>query len=53
MFPTVWKYHHFSILREINSTHLEALTFDFHGFLHFMEAEMHQMKILQSLELQK
>ena len=55
--PTVWKFHEFSItqiLREINIgdstsaksailTHLEALNFEFYGFLHFLKAGMYQM----------
>ena len=54
---TLWKFQYFSItqiLREINSensssaksailSHLEALNFDFHVFLHFLKAEIDQM----------
>ena len=44
------------ILREINfgsaksaiSTHLEALNFDFYAFLHFFEAEIHQINKIQN-----
>ena len=56
------KFHDFSItqiLREINfgdfrgakfaiSTHLEALNFDFHEFLHFLKAEIYQFNKSQS-----
>ena len=53
----MWKFHEFSItqiLREINfgefrhaksaiSTRLEALNFDFHEFLHFLNPDFYQM----------
>ena len=53
----MWKFHDFSItqiLREINfgdfrhaksaiSTRLEALNFDFHEFLHFLNSDFYQM----------
>ena len=59
----MWKFHDFSstqILREINFgdfrvsksaiwTHLEALNFDFHEFLHFLKAEIYQINKIQSL----
>ena len=58
----MWKFHDFAathILREINFwdsrsaksailTHLEALNFDFHGFLHFLKAEIYQIDHFQS-----
>ena len=61
-FLTVWKFQAFSvtwIFREINFLefwsaklailiHLEALNFDFHAFLHFLNAENDQInKILR------
>ena len=64
----MWKFHDFAathILREINFwdsrsaksailTHLEALNFDFHGFLHFLKAEMLlNEQNSEPLELQK
>ena len=58
----MWKFHDFSItqiLREINfrdyltaksanSTHLEALNFDFHEFFHFLEAVIDQINIFSA-----
>ena len=63
----MWKFHDFSItqiLREINfgdsrnaksaiSTHLEALNFDLHEFLHFLKAEIDQKAKIQSPKLHK
>ena len=60
---TVWKFHRFSItqiLREINfgdsrsakkaiSLLLEALNFEFYEFLHFLKAEIDQMKKIHRL----
>ena len=59
---TVWKFHGFSItqiLREINFgekgsakyailTHLDALNFDFHDFLHFFKAKICHIDKIQS-----
>ena len=65
---TMWKFHDFSItqiVREINfrefrhaksaiSTRLEALNFDFHEFLHFLNPDFYQMdKNSQTLKGQK
>ena len=58
----MWKFQDFcitQILREINFwdsrsaksailTHLEALDFDFYGFLHFLRAEIYQKEKTQS-----
>ena len=58
----MWKFHDFciiQILHEINFgesrsvefailTHLEALNFDFYGFLHFLQAEIDQTNKIQS-----
>ena len=63
----MWKFHDFAathILREINFwdsrsaksailTHLEALNFDFHGFLHFLKAEIYQMNKSRALKMAK
>ena len=57
----MWKFQNFSIsqiLREINfgnsrsaksafSTHLEALNFDWYGFLHVLKAEIYQIDKIQ------
>ena len=57
----MWKFHEFSItqdLREINYgdsigakaailTDLEALSFNFYEFLHFLNAEIHQINKIQ------
>ena len=59
---SVWKFQDFSItqiLREISFgdcrgaksaifTHLEALNFNFHEFLHYLKAEIYQMEKIQS-----
>ena len=58
----MWKFHDFSItqiLREINFwesksaksaifTHKEALNSDFYEFMHFLKAEIDQIKQIQS-----
>ena len=58
----MWKFHDFSItqiLREIDIedcrrskytilTHLEALNFDFHEFLHFSQAPIYQINEILS-----
>ena len=65
----MWKFHDFTItqiLCEINFgdsrsaksailTHLEALNFDFYGFLHFLKAEIHTFNKLRrpNIEFQK
>ena len=64
----MWKkFHDFSftqILREINFggsrsaksaiiTYLQALNFDFHGFLHFLKAEIYQINQIQSQKVAK
>ena len=63
-FLTVWKFQAFSvtwIFREINFLefwsaklailiHLEALNFDFHAFLHFLNAENDQINKILSLK---
>ena len=62
VFCTMWKFQDFSItqiLREINFgdsgsvksailTHVEALNFDSHEFLHFLKTEIYQIKEIQS-----
>ena len=63
----MWKFFGFSvshILREIKNsesrgskfailTHLEALNFDFHEFLHILEAEKYQINKIQSPKIAK
>ena len=63
----MWKFQNFTvtqILREINFgdsksaksailTHLEAPNFDFHGVLHFLKAEIHQMTKLRTPKMAK
>ena len=64
---TVWKFHNFAInktLREIDFgdstsaksailSHFEPLNLDFHEFLHFWKAEIHQMNKSRTLQLPK
>ena len=63
----MWNFHDFlisQILREINFggsrsaksaiiTYLQALNFDFHGFLHFLKAEIYQINQIQSQKVAK
>ena len=63
----MWKFHDFSItqiLREINFkdprsaksaivTHLEALNFNFHEFLHFLKGENYQITKFRALKMAK
>ena len=63
----MWKFQNFSvsqILREINFgdsrsakyailTHVQALKFDFHEFLHYLKAEIDQMNKFRALRIAK
>ena len=63
----MWKFHEFSItqiLREINCrdfksvklailTHLEALNFDFYGFLHFLKLKMTKLTEFRAPKMAK
>ena len=63
----MWKFHNLSIThisREINFwdyksaktailTHFQALNYDFYVFLHFLKAEIHQIKRIQNFKMPK